>query len=99
MVEPLPVSVDLLVGMLQIRKIDAAYSFDYIWKNWEIRTVTGFGVKASAEARVAEREMLMALKINSMRMGDQRDIIALYSGDVDTGKVAKHLIGGHRGRK
>jgi len=83
--------VELLVGMLQIRQTDAAYSFDYIWKNSEIRTVTGFGVKVLAEARVADREMLMALKINSMRMADQRDIIALCSRNVDIGKVAKRL--------
>ena len=91
MVETLPVSVDLLVGMVQSRQTDAAYSFNYIWKNSETREVTGFGVKASAEARVVDREMLMALKINSMRMADQRDIIALCSGEVDTGKVAEHL--------
>ncbi|MBL7175814.1 MAG: hypothetical protein ISS66_08315 [Desulfobacteraceae bacterium] len=91
MVESLPVSVDLLVGMVQSRQTDAAYSFDYLWKNSEIREVTGFGVKASAEARVVDREMLMALKINSMRMADQRDIISLCAGEVDTGKVANHL--------
>ena len=105
MVESLPVSVDLLVGMVQCRQTDAAYSFDYVWKNSEIRVVTGFGVKASAEARVADREMLIALKINSMRMADQRDIIALCGGTVDTEKVANHLprgprdkIGEHIGR-
>jgi hypothetical protein len=91
MVESLPISVDLMVGMVQSRQTDAAYSFDYLMKNSEIREVTGFGVKASTEARVADREMLMALKINSMRMADQRDIIALCAGDVDTGKVANHL--------
>lgn len=91
MVESLPISVDLLVGMVQSRQTDAAYSFDYIWKHSETREVTGFGVKASAEARVVDREMLMALKINSMRMADQRDIIALCSGEVDTNKVAGHL--------
>jgi hypothetical protein len=91
MVDSLPVSVDLLVGMLQCRQTDAAYSFSYIWKNSETRMVTGFGVKASAEARVADREMLMALKINSMRMADQRDIIALCGREVDTDKVARHL--------
>jgi len=91
MVESLSVSVDLLVGMVQCRQTDAAYSFDYMWKNSEIRMVTGFGVKASAEARVADREMLIALKINSIRMADQRDIIGLCGGTVDTEKVANHL--------
>jgi len=90
-VEALPVSVDLLVGMVQCRQTDAAYSFAYVWKNSEIRTVTGFGVSSSVEARVADREMLVALKINSMRMADQRDIIALCSVHVDTDKVVRHL--------
>jgi hypothetical protein len=90
-VDALPVSVDLLVGMVQCRQTDAAYSFDYVWNNSEIRTVTGFGVRSLVEARVADREMLVALKINSMRMADQRDIIALCSGSVDTDKVVRHL--------
>jgi hypothetical protein len=37
--------------------------------------MTDFGVKASAEVRVVEREVFMALKINSMRMAGQRDTI------------------------
>jgi|MudIll2142460700_1097286.scaffolds.fasta_scaffold37212_3 hypothetical protein len=91
MVQTLPVSVDLLVGMVQCRQTDAAYSFDYVWRNSEVRVVTGFGVRASVQARVADREMLMALKINSMRMADQRDIIALCSANVDVSKVTRHL--------
>ena len=91
MVESLPVSVDFLVGMIQSRQTDAAYSFHYIWKNSETRGVAGFGVSDSVKARVADREMLMALKINSMRKADQRDIIALCSGRVDTDKVVRHL--------
>ena len=90
-VEALPVSVDLLVGMVQCRQTDAAYSFDYVWKHSEIRTVTGFGVRSSVEARVADREMLVALKINSMRMADQRDIITLCSGNVNTDMAVRHL--------
>ena len=90
-VEALPVSVDLLVGMVQCRQTDAAYSFDYVWKHSEIRTVTGFGVRSSVEARVADREMLVALKINSMRMADQRDIITLCSGNMNADKVVRHL--------
>jgi hypothetical protein len=91
MVHALPVSVDLLVGMLQCRQTDAAYSFSYLRKNSETRVVMGFGVDAAVEARVADREMLMALKINSMRAADQRDIIALSSREVDATKVAFHL--------
>jgi len=90
-VQTLPVTVDLLVDMLQCRQTDAAYSFRYLLRNSEKRVVVGFGAKASVEARVADREMLMALKMNSLRPADRRDIIALCSGKVDTAKVAKHL--------
>ena len=90
-VNSLPVSVDLLVNMIQSRQTGAAYSFDYVWRNSEIRRITGFGTRDWVDARVADREMLMALKINSMRLADQRDIIALCSGDVNTAKITAHL--------
>jgi len=90
-VDSLPVSADLLVGMIQCRQTGVAYSFDYVWKNSEVRKIAGFGIKDSVDARVADREMLMALKINSMRMADQRDIIALCSGEVNIGRTIKHL--------
>jgi hypothetical protein len=90
-VDSLPVSVDLFVNMVQSRQTDAAYSFDYLWEHSEIRRVVGFGARDSAEARVANREMLTALKINSMRMADQRDIIALSNGPIDAAKVIGHL--------
>ena len=90
-VDSLAVSADLFVDMVQSRQTDAAYSFDYLWKNSEIRRVMGSGVKDYAEARVADREMLIALKISPMRMADQRDIIALSNGKVDTAKIISHL--------
>lgn len=90
-VDSLPLGVDLFVNMVQSRQTDAAYSFDYLWENSEIRRVVGSGVKDHVEVRVADREMLMALKINSMRMADQRDIIALSNGPVDAAKVIDHL--------
>jgi hypothetical protein len=90
-VDVLPVSADLFIDMIQARQTDAAYSFEYLWKNSEIRKVVGIGVKDNVEARVANREMLIALKINSMRMADQRDIISLCNGSIDVTKVLKHL--------
>lgn len=90
-VNTLPVSVDLLVDMVQSRQTNAAYSFDYLWKNSEARRVIGSGVKEYAEARVADREMLIALKVNSMRKADQRDIISLCSGDLDISRLLRHL--------
>jgi len=90
-VDTLPVSVDLFVDMVQARQTEAAYSFDYLRKNSEVMRVVGSGVKDYAEARVANREMLVALKINSMRMADQRDIIVLCNGPIDVGKIIGHL--------
>jgi hypothetical protein len=90
-VNALPVSVDLLVDMVQSRQTNAAYSFDYLWNNSEVRRVVGSRVREYPEARVADREMLIALKINSMRKADQRDIISLCSGILDISKVLKHL--------
>ena len=90
-VDDLPMSVDLLVDMIQARQTGAAYSFNYLWKNSELRRVFGSAVKDSVEARVANKEMLIALKINSMRMADQRDIIALCNGEVEVTKVVSHM--------
>jgi hypothetical protein len=90
-VNDLPVSVDLLVDMVQSRQTNAAYSFDYLWNNSEVRRIAGSGVKELAEARVGDREMLIALKINSMRKADQRDIISLCSGDLEISRVLRHL--------
>lgn len=90
-VNTLPISVDLFVEMVLARQTDVAYSFDYLWKNSEIRRVVGSGVKEYAEVRVANREMLIALKINSMRTADQRDIITLCNGKIDGTKILNHL--------
>jgi hypothetical protein len=90
-IDALPITVDLFVGMVQARQTDTAYSFDYLCKNSEVRTVVGSGVKDYAEARVADREMLIALKMNSMRMADQRDIISLFNAKIDPAKVLTHL--------
>jgi len=49
------------------------------------------GAKDDVEARVASREMLIALKSNSMRIADQRDIISLCNGSIDVTKVLNHL--------
>jgi len=90
-VNTLPISVDLFVDIVLARQTDVAYSFDYLWKNSEIRRIVGSGVKEYAEVRAASREMLIALKINSMRTADQRDIIALCNGEIDRTKILNHL--------
>ncbi|MEA3312278.1 MAG: hypothetical protein U9Q76_08690 [candidate division WOR-3 bacterium] len=90
-VSGLNVSADLLVNVVQSRQTSSAYSFEYLFKNSEMRKVIGYSQDLAVKARVADREMLIALKANSMRLADQRDIIALCNGKVDVEKVAKHL--------
>jgi hypothetical protein len=68
-----------------------AYSFEYLLKHSEILEVIGFSGSLKVRARVANREMLIALKANSMRLADQRDIIALCNQNVDIAVVLKHL--------
>lgn len=84
-------SVDLLVNSVISRQTGSSYSFDYLRENSEIREVAGFSSSLKARARVADREMLIALKANSMRLADMRDIVALCNGEVDVEKVLEHL--------
>jgi hypothetical protein len=51
----------------------------------------GSGVKENADVRVTRRETLVALKTNSMRKADQRDIISLCNKALDIPMVLKHL--------
>lgn len=90
-IDGLAVNVDLLVNMVQSRQTGTAYSFDYLFRNSEVREVAGSALDMRVRARVADREMLIALKANSMRLADQRDIIALCNGEVDVGKLIEHL--------
>ena len=90
-IDALPVSVDLFVDMIQARQTDAAYSFEYLLRNSENRRVVGSEIRDYVETKVANREMLIALKINSMRMADQRDIIALCNARIEVTKVLNHL--------
>ncbi|MFQ5795919.1 MAG: hypothetical protein ACE5JP_12835 [Candidatus Bipolaricaulia bacterium] len=84
-------SVDLLVNSVISRQTGSSYSFEYLFKNSELREIIGFSVNLKVEARVANREMLIALKANSMRLADKRDITALCNGEVDVEKVVSHL--------
>ena len=89
--EELPVSVDLLINSVQARQTNYSYSFLYLFKNSEIREVKGWHPEVKATVRVPDREMLIALKINSMRMADKRDIIMLCYEKPDENRIARHL--------
>ncbi|MEE8168638.1 MAG: hypothetical protein V3T58_07190 [Candidatus Hydrothermarchaeales archaeon] len=87
----LPVSVDLLINSVQARQTNYAYSFEYINKNSEIRELRGWHPRHKVSSRIVKKEMLVALKIHSMRTADKRDIIMLCYRGIDSSKVADHL--------
>ncbi len=87
----LPVSVDLLINSIKSRQTGASYAFQYLLKSSEIRTVNGWHPSSKASVRVADREMLIALKINSMRLTDKRDVIMLCYEKHDTERIIEHL--------
>ena len=87
----LPVSVDLLINSVKSRQTGVSYSFDYLYENSEVKEVTGWHPESRVRVRVVDREMLIALKINSMRLTDKRDIIVLCYGRPDVDKIVQHL--------
>jgi hypothetical protein len=89
--DELPVSVDLLVNSVQARQTDYSYSFPYLFKNSETREIRGWHPESKVMVRVPKREMLVALKMNSMRMSDKRDIIMLCYEKPDADTIATHL--------
>jgi hypothetical protein len=85
------VGLDLFVNSLCSRETKFAYPFSYLFDNSEIREIRGRGLGARASARVADREMLFALKANSMRDQDMRDILALCFQEPSVSKIVAHL--------
>jgi len=68
-----PMTVDLLVGSLVSRQTGGVWSYDYI-KEYSSHGVVA-GIEKSVETTVAEKELLVALKIHSGRETDLRDIV------------------------
>lgn len=89
-----PVSVDLLINSVQARQTNYSYSFDYVYKNSRIMEIRGWHPQHRASSRVAKKEMLVALKMHSMRAADKRDIIMLCHGGIDGSEVEAHLRNG-----
>ncbi len=85
------VAIDLYVNSVLSRNTGCAYSFQYIFSNSETREIRGRGLGARARARVADREMLIALKAQPMRPQDIRDIIALCYERPDEERLITHL--------
>lgn len=89
--EKLPVSVDLLINSVLARQTNYSYSFQYLFKHSKAREVRGWHPDAKVTVRVPKKEMLIALKVNSMRMADKRDIIMLSYEKPDADMIIKHL--------
>ena len=85
------VSIDLLINAVQSRQTGCSYLFSYIFKNSEIREVSGWDPSLKARIRVPHKEILIALKVHSMRMADKRDIIMLCFEIPDAEKIVDHL--------
>ncbi len=85
------VGLDLLVNSVYSRQTKFAYPFPYLYENSEVREIRGRGLEARARSRVANREMLLALKANSMRDQDMRDILALSFQEPEVAEVVTHL--------
>ena len=83
--------IDLLINSVQSRQTGYSYPFSYIFKNSEIREVSGWDPSLRAKIRVPDKEMLITLKIHSMRMADKRDIIMLCFEKSDADKISNHL--------
>ncbi|MFP4608471.1 MAG: nucleotidyltransferase family protein [Candidatus Aenigmatarchaeota archaeon] len=87
----LPVGFDLLANGLGCRQTDAEWSFQYLYDHSSKREVKA-GTKKTL-ARVADPEVLIAVKLHSGRETDLRDVTALVE-EVDLEDVEQHL---HRG--
>ena len=87
------VSIDLLINAVQSRQTGYSYSFSYIFKNSEMKEVIGWDPSLKARVRIPYKEMLIALKIPSMRLADKRDIIMLCYEKSEVKKIFVHLKG------
>jgi hypothetical protein len=88
------VSIDLLINTVESRQTGYSYPFSYVYSNSEIRQVSGWDPLHKARVKVATREMLIALKIHSLRDADKRDIIMLCYQMPDMSALVKHLRNG-----
>lgn len=85
------VSIDLLINGIQSRQTGYLYPFQYIFKNSHIRETNGWHPTNKAKVRIAKKEMLIALKVHSMRLADKRDIIMLCYEIPDIQIIFNHL--------
>lgn len=85
-VRGLDVCVDLLINGLVSRMTDAVWSFDYVKKYSGKRDLDNL------EFLIPERELLIAMKLNSGRLADVRDVVVLMPCNFE--KLKKHVFKG-----
>lgn len=90
------VSIDLLINGVASRQTGYCYPFSYIFKHSHIRETSGWDPANTVKARIATKEMLLALKIHSMRTADKRDIIMLCYEKPTISTLLAHLTKGPR---
>lgn len=85
------VSIDLLINGVESRQTGYQYPFEYIYKNSQIRETSGWDPTHKVKVRIAKKEMLIALKIHSIRMADKRDIIMLCYEIPNVKEIVTHF--------
>jgi hypothetical protein len=87
----LPTSIDLMINSITSRQTGSSYSVNFLFRNSRIMEIRGWHPDCKVQVRVANKEMLIALKINSMRTTDKRDIIMLCYNLPNIDKIVEHL--------
>jgi len=86
--EELTISIDLLIDGVGIRQTDSVIGFDTIKKNSIKKKIKG--IEKEIIAKIPIKELLIALKLQSGRLTDFRDIVAITK-DIDINKVKNFL--------
>jgi len=84
----LTISVDLMIDGVGIRQIESAIGFDKINKNSIKKKIKG--LEKEIIVKIPIKELLIAMKLQSGRATDFRDIIAL-SENIDINKIKEFL--------
>jgi len=83
----LPIAVDMLIDGVHDRVSGASFSYRDIRGGSSRLPLRGLDPSAAAEARVADRETLVALKLAAGRKVDLRDIAILAGSPLDVGRI------------
>lgn len=84
--------IDLLVEAVGVRQTGASFGYDFILKNSATRAIEGS--EKSVNACVADRELLIVMKLHSGRPADLRDAAALAFG-LDLARIRSAIFRGN----